>query len=146
VLVVFGLLVVMVAFAGWASIVFGTAKYDTNVKAGNFGAMLGERLPSGIPIGVVYFLGFGVGGLLLSIGSSMAKAGARGANLFGHLIVTIGIIAVAIFVLFRVLGGAPLSTLTPSFSGARAIAFSVGGRFELAVCGVRGLCGGGRGG
>lgn len=105
VLILFGLLVVMFGVAGGVSVVFGVGN---GMEPGN--------LPSGVSVAVVYILGTGVGSILMAIGASMAKAGARGANRIGHLAVTVLVIAGSLFGLDQVLAGAPVSTLTPSFS------------------------------
>ena len=84
--------------------------------------MLGPRLPSGIRIGAVYFLSFGLGGIIVSIGGAMAKS--RGAHpilrWIMHLITALAIIAVLFVSLSKVLGGDPLSALYPNFGTCKA--------------------------
>jgi len=107
-----GLAITIVAFAGCASILFSANAPDTDVNSPTF---LGGPLPSGIPLGIVYFLGGGAGTVVAMIGSSMARAGARGGNTLVHLVIVIAIVAAGVVGLDKVLAGAPLSTLTPHF-------------------------------
>jgi len=123
-LMVVGLCVVVCGFAGWASIVFGAATSITG-SAGSVGSMssfeppnlLGPRLGSGMPLGIVYFLGFPFGGLLVVVGRSMAKAGARGGGLTGHLVTSVAVVAVGVLAVAYALGGSSPSALVPKFSG-----------------------------
>ncbi|MEU5877845.1 hypothetical protein [Spirillospora sp. NPDC047279] len=103
---VLGVLITCFFFAGWASLIM------THCGSGP-DAMLGRRLPSGVQVGVVYFLGFGAGGLIAYLGASMAKS--RGAGTIGHWVVVLAVIAVVFAGVDHVLGGAPLSTLYPDF-------------------------------
>jgi hypothetical protein len=114
VLAAFGLAIAFIAVAGWVSIIFA----DMNARGPNVQSLsfFGDVLPSGIPVGIVYFLGIGAGGVTARIGSSMARAGAQGNNTLGHLVVTMAIIIASIICLDKVLAGAPLSTLAPHFA------------------------------
>jgi hypothetical protein len=112
-LLVVGLLVTVVSFAGWMSIVFHGGSSDPQAAQG-FGDMLGRRLPSGIRVGVVYFLGFGAGGLVLAVGAAMARTGARKGVTAGHWIVTVILLGALVAGLFGVLGGASPSALLPN--------------------------------
>lgn len=113
ILILAGMVVAGFCFTGWASIVFGFAR---GAAPDGPGAMLGKLLPSGIPVGIVYFLGFGAGGIMMKIGSSMTKAAAKGAGTLGHFVATVVIIALAAFACTAVLAGAPLEALMPRFS------------------------------
>lgn len=120
ILAVLGLAVAALCFAGWFSIILGGARgLDDSSSPSD---LLGTVLPSGVPVGAVYFLGFGLGGILFAVGTSMAKAGARGANLLGHLTVVLVIAAASVIGLIRVLDGAALAALKPSFSGSATTA------------------------
>jgi hypothetical protein len=114
VLMALGLCVIAFCFAGWMSIVFGGITHGPMPD----GEELGRPLGSGIPVGVVYFLGFLFGGLLSVIGRSMAKAAARRANPVGHLITTAVISGVGLIAVLYALGGSPPSALVPSFAGS----------------------------
>ncbi len=116
VLIVLGVIVVLAGFTGWASIVFGFARDDVTSPSD----VLGAELPSGVPVGVVYFLGVGFGGILASIGSSMAKAAARHGSQKAHLALTLLLIIVSLGGLLLVLDGAPVSALTPRFGSRTA--------------------------
>lgn len=111
-LAVLGLAITIVAFTGCASILFNPNGPETDVNSPTF---FGGMLPSGIPLGIVYFLGVAAGTVVAMIGSSMARAGARGRNTLVHLLISIAIIAASFIGLGKVLAGAPLSTLTPHF-------------------------------
>jgi hypothetical protein len=130
-LMVIGLCVIVFGFAGWASIVFsGFGRLESFSGVSGFGgpgrlpepsAMLGSRLGSGIPVGIVYFLGFGFGGVLLAIGQSMAKAGGtRQGSLIGHYLATGVVVGAALFALVSALGGSPVSSLVPHFGSGPA--------------------------
>jgi hypothetical protein len=112
VLMVLGLCVSAFCFAGWMSIVFGGMSGDIDSPRD----ALGTRLGSGIPVGAVYFFGFGFGGMLLGIGNSMAKAAVKGGSRTGHLIATVIVCAGGLLCVVYALGGSPPSTLLP-FSG-----------------------------
>ncbi|MFJ4849200.1 hypothetical protein [Streptomyces sp. NPDC088733] len=112
ILIVAGLALAMVAFTGWMAIVFQLGSGDVSGPED----ALGDRLPSGVPVGAVYFFGFGVGGILMAVGSSMAKAAAHRDSRVGHLVITIVISVATVLGLFLVLDGAPVSALTPRFS------------------------------
>jgi hypothetical protein len=111
-LLVVGLLVTVVSFAGWMSIVFHGPSDPQAVQG--FGDILGRRLPSGIRVGVVYFLGFGAGGLVASVGAAMARTGARRGVTAGQWIVTVILLGALVAGLLGVLGGASPSALLPN--------------------------------
>ncbi|GAA2877383.1 hypothetical protein Acy02nite_62540 [Actinoplanes cyaneus] len=118
VLMILGLCVVGFSFAGWMSIVFGA------MSGGIKGPpdMLGARLGSGIPVGAVYFLGVGFGSVLMIIGRSMAKAGAKGGSHAGHLVSTVIVTLIGVLGVGYALGGSSPAKLVPSFSGAAGAA------------------------
>lgn len=132
-LMVIGLCVVLFGFAGWVSIVFGGfGSFGGAGRPSGPSAMLGRPLGSGIPVGLVYFLSFGFGGVLLAIGQSMAKAAVnRQGALLGHFVTTAVVVGAGLFALVYALGGSPVSTLVPSFGqgftsgGAQAAAPAV---------------------
>jgi hypothetical protein len=113
-LAAFGAAFAFIGAAGWASIIFA----DMNARGPNVQSlsMFGDALPSGIPVGIVYFLGAGAGGIIAKIGASMARAGTQGKNTLSHLVITVTIIVFSIACLNNILAGAPLSTLTPHFA------------------------------
>ncbi|GAA4603435.1 hypothetical protein BJY16_004614 [Actinoplanes octamycinicus] len=106
ILIAAGMLIAAAGFTGWASIIFGE-------RSGS--SFLGATLPSGVPVGVVYFLGFGLGGVLVAVGSSMAKAALHGGSRIAHYVITAVLLGGSAGGLNLALAGAPLSTLTPSF-------------------------------
>jgi hypothetical protein len=109
-----GVAIGLVCAAGWMSIIFAVFNArGPNVQSLNF---FGDVLPSGIPVGIVYFLGVGAGGVIAKVGSSMAKSGAQGRNTLGHLVIAVAIVIATIMCLDKMLDGAPLSTLTPHFA------------------------------
>lgn len=116
ILILAGMVVAGFGFAGWASIVFGVFGSAHGPAPDVPGAMLGQLLPSGIRIGIVYFLGFGAGIIMMKIGSSMAKAATKGAGTLGHFVATVVIIALVAFACAAVLAGAPLDALWPRFA------------------------------
>ena len=109
-----GLCVALFCFAGWMSIVV-TGMQSDSVRSGD---PLGVPLGSGMPVGALYLLGVPFGGILAVIGRSMAKAAAdrRGPHI-GHLVTTMLIAGVGVIAVVYALGGSPVSTLVPSFSG-----------------------------
>jgi hypothetical protein len=114
IVIALGLALVVFGFVGWASIIFGG--WSSSQMPDDFSAVLGQVLPSGLPVGIVYFLSLGLGGVVSKLGSSMAKAATQGASTFGHLLAAIVIIGLALFAMSAMLGGAPLSALTPHFT------------------------------
>jgi hypothetical protein len=125
-LMVVGLLVAMTSFVGWVSIIFRAAAAGVaGFGFDGLGSFFGAILPSGVPVGLVYFIGFGVGVVLTAVGASMAKAGAKGANPARHLLVTVVIIALAAFGLVQVLAGAPITVLVPHFTPDAQVAPAV---------------------
>jgi hypothetical protein len=112
ILLVVGLVVALASFAGWMSIIFGASTESGADGAQDF---LGQQLPSGVRVGVAYFLGFGAGGVVSSIGAAMATAGARRGVTVGHWVVTVVLLSALVLGVLVVLGGAPLSALTPHF-------------------------------
>jgi hypothetical protein len=122
VLMAAGLCVAGFCFAGWMSIVFGG-------MSGGIGGpqdLLGARLGSGIPVGVVYFLGFGYSGVLMTIGHSMAKTAGDGGSRKGHLITTLAVSAAGLLAVVYALGGTSPAALVPSFSGGGVTAGAAG--------------------
>ncbi|MFF3249426.1 hypothetical protein ACFYWP_00055 [Actinacidiphila glaucinigra] len=114
ILIVVGLALAMVAFTGWMAIVFQLGSGDVSGPED----ALGDRLPSGIPVGAVYFIGFGVGGTLMAIGSSMAKAAVRRNSRVTHVVITMVVSVATVLGLSLVLDGAPISALMPRFSAS----------------------------
>lgn len=115
VLLAIGWLVILFCFAGWASIVFGMATGSGPAPGAGFEGMLGKRLPSGVPVGIVYFLGCAAGGAVAMLGGGMAKAAARGRGVLAHLVVSVVVVAAGGVGVIGVLDGAPLSALLPHF-------------------------------
>ncbi|ANZ35489.1 hypothetical protein BBK82_04740 [Lentzea guizhouensis] len=111
--IVVGMAVAAFGFVGWASIIFGS----WHRKGPSDGeSMLGDVLPSGLPIGVVYFIGFGLGAVLVQIGSSMAKAAARNGGFLGHLVVAVVLLAIVGVAAATVLAGAGWDAVAPDFT------------------------------
>lgn len=116
--IVVGMAIAGFGFVGWASIVFGFwPRGDTQPDVGHdMQSMLGNVLPSGLPVGVVYFIGFGLGAVLMTIGSSMAKAAARNGGYLAHLVVTAVLLALVGVAAATVLAGATWDAVAPDFT------------------------------
>ncbi|SEC92204.1 FHA domain-containing protein [Amycolatopsis tolypomycina] len=75
---VLGLLTILAGFGIWASVIFRFIKAGSDaVSSGSFDApppLLGPEVFDGVPLGVVGFALFGLGGVVLLIGLVMAKA------------------------------------------------------------------------
>lgn len=112
--IVAGMAIAGFGFVGWASIVFGF--WHRHEAPADMGSMLGTVLPSGLPVGVVYFIGFGLGAVLMKVGSSMAKASARNGGYLGHLVVTVVLLALVGVAAAAVLSGATWDAVAPDFT------------------------------
>lgn len=112
--IVAGMAIAGFGFVGWASIVFGFWQQGDTPRSA--ASMLGNVLPSGLPIGIVYFIGFGLGATLMKIGSAMAKAAARNGGYLGHLVVTVALLALVVVAAAMVLAGATWDAVAPDFT------------------------------
>lgn len=110
VLKVFGGALALLAFAGWASIIFRAA-------ASEGGTGFGPTLPSGIPLAAFYFIGFAGGGVIAGIGGTMVTAVKDGRRWHaGHAVISaLAIIATVVAVEYA-RGGAPYPDLLPHFA------------------------------
>jgi hypothetical protein len=114
-LVLIGMLIAGFNFTGWGSIIFGMWR-NRQPSDDDLSSILGQMLPSGLPVGVVYFFGFGVGIVIMKLGASMAKAASRGSGVAGHLVATILIVTFTALGTIAVLDGAPFHLLVPHLS------------------------------
>lgn len=109
-----GMAIAGFGFVGWASIVFGF--WHQQEPPQDMTSMLGAVLPSGLPVGIAYFLGFGLGAVLMKIGSSMAKAARRGSGFFGHLVAAVLLLGLTGVAVVAMVGGASWDLLAPDFT------------------------------
>ena len=83
------------------------------VTAGQAGSVLGEPLPSGIPVGGVY-IGLAVAGAAIqALGSLMATAAEKGTGITVVAVVVTLVVLGTYVALHQALGGAPIMTLAP---------------------------------
>jgi hypothetical protein len=110
VLTIFGTALLLVAFGGWASIIFrGMA------SQGEVG--FGPNLPSGIPLAAFYFITFGGGGIIAVIGSSMVTSVKTYKRwTLGHALASIVVITATLMAVQYARGSAPYEYLLPHFA------------------------------
>jgi hypothetical protein len=126
VLKVFGGALALLAFAGWASIIF-------RAFGSEGGTGFGPNLPSGIPLAAFYFITFAGGGVIAGVGGTMVTAVKDGRRWHpGHAVVSaLAIIATVVAVEYA-RGTASYGDLLPHFAdcGTTATDPQSGGGFR----------------
>ncbi|MEU7784699.1 FHA domain-containing protein [Amycolatopsis sp. NPDC049159] len=74
VVMVLGLLTILAGFGSWVSVIFRFNKAGSDSVSSGSPPLLGPEVFDGVPLGVVGFALFGLGGVVVLIGTVMAKA------------------------------------------------------------------------
>lgn len=103
ILILLGGALIAFGFVGWMMLLF---------HGDDSRPLFGSNLPSGLPLGAVYFGAMLAGAVTAGIGTTMANAATTGLN-FSHWIMSVLVVAAVGFATIRVLDGAPLSAINP---------------------------------
>ena len=106
----------ILAFAGWASIIFRA--FASQGETG-----YGPTLPTGIPLAAFYFVWCGGGAIIAAVGSSMTRAvnKRKRASVLGYSVMSIAVVLATVATVNHFRGSTPIQDLMPRFASCQPL-------------------------